>query len=190
MGEVFETTVYADVKRIQSTALTQSESEKLERLMLEHGRMVFAIAYSVLRNPHDAEDVAQEVFLRVMRYRYRLAFVRNERAFLGSMARRVALDHRKRQRQSVSTEEIAEPAVTPRDHGREQELSLLVVLMRTLPADLREVLELSQVEGLTSEEIGRLLGIPPGTVRSRLAQARGLLKDKWTARMEARNVRG
>ena len=47
MGEVFETTVYADVKRIQSTALTQSESEKLERLMLEHGRMVFAIAYSI-----------------------------------------------------------------------------------------------------------------------------------------------
>lgn len=181
-------TVYADVKRTQPAALTQSEAEKLEQLLQDHGRLVFSLAYSVLRNSFDAEDVTQEVFLRVMRYRYRLAFVRNERTFLGRMARRAALDHRKRQREVILPEDVAEPAVAPHDHGREQELSILVLLIRTLPPELREVLELSQVEGLTSQEMSRILGIPAGTVRSRLSQARGLLKEKWKARMEGRNA--
>jgi RNA polymerase sigma-70 factor (ECF subfamily) len=177
------------VKPTQPAVLTQSETEKLEQMMQDHGRLVFAIAYSVLRNSHDAEDVTQEVFLRVMRYRYRLAFVRNERTFLGSMARRVALDHRKKRMEYLSTEDLVEPSVAPRDHGREEELAMLVMLMQSLPAELRETLELSQVEGLTSEEIARILGIPAGTVRSRLSQARELLKEKWKGRTEVRHVR-
>jgi RNA polymerase sigma-70 factor (ECF subfamily) len=181
--------VYADVKPTQPAVLTQSESEKLEQLMQDHGRLVFCIAYSLLRNPHDAEDVTQEVFLRVMRYRYRLAFVRNERTFLGSMARRAALDLRKKRKECISTEDMAEPSVAPQDHVRKQELTMLRMLIESLPAELREALELSQVEGLTSEEIARILGIPAGTVRSRLAQARELLKEKWKGRMEGRNVR-
>jgi RNA polymerase sigma-70 factor (ECF subfamily) len=173
---------------MQPTALTQSEAEKLEQLMQDHGRLVFSIAYSMLRNAYDAEDVTQEVFLRVMRYRYRFAFVRNERTFLGRIARRAALDYLKRQREHVSTEDVAEPAVAPRDHGREEELSILVALMQTLPDELRQALELSQTEGLTSEEMARILRVPAGTVRSRLSQARGLLKEKWKARMEGRHA--
>lgn len=188
VGEV-RTTVYADVKPTQPTALTQSETEKLEQMMQDHGRLVFSIAYSVLRNSHDAEDVTQEVFLRVMRYRYRLAFVRNERTFLGSMARRAALDHRRSRTEYISTEDVVEPSVAPGDHGRQEELAILATLIESLPAELRETLELSQVEGLTSEEIARILGMPPGTVRSRLSQARELLKEKWRGRTEVRHVR-
>jgi RNA polymerase sigma-70 factor (ECF subfamily) len=179
--------VYAYVKPT-TAALTRSETEKLEQLMQDHGRLIFSIAYSVLRNPHDAEDVVQEVFLRVMRYRYRLAFVRNERTFLCSMARRAALDHRKRRREHISTEELAEPAVAPQDHERRQDLAVLAALMQSLPAALREALELSQVQGLTSEEIARILEIPAGTVRSRVSQARELLKEKWKSRLEEKSV--
>lgn len=182
-------TVYADVKRTQTTALTQTEAEKLEQLMRDYGRLVFSIAYSVLRNPQDAEDVAQEVFLRLMRYRYRLAFVHNERMFLGRMARTAALDHRRRQRERVSIEGLAEPAEPARDHSHEEALSLLMMLMRSLPATLRDALELGQVEGLTSEEMAKILGIPASTVRSRLLQARELLKEKWKARVEGKHAR-
>lgn len=181
--------MYADVKRTQPAALTQSEADKLEQMMRDHGRLVFSIAYSMLRNPYDAEDVTQEVFLRLMRYRYRLVFVRNERTFLGRMARRAALDYRRRRKEYVSTEDVTEPAAPPHDHGRDEELSMLARMIQALPAELREALELSQVEGLTSEEMSRILGIAAGTVRSRLSQARGLLKEKWKARMESRDVR-
>jgi RNA polymerase sigma-70 factor (ECF subfamily) len=177
------------VKPTEPAVLTQSEAEKLDQMMQDHGGLVFSIAYSVLRNSHDAEDVTQEVFLRLMRYRYRLALVRNERTFLGSMARRAALDHRKKRKEYISTEDLVELAVAPQDHGRDEELAMLVMLMQSLPAELRETLELSQVEGLTSEEIAGILGIPAGTVRSRLSQARQLLKEKWKGRTEGRNVR-
>jgi RNA polymerase sigma-70 factor (ECF subfamily) len=177
--------VYANVKWIQPTALTESEAERVERMVHAHGRLVFSIAYSILRNPQDAEDAAQEVFLRVMRYRYRWAFIRDERTFLGRIAQRTAIDRRKRQREHISMDEIAEPMAASRNHEREEELATLAALLRALPEDLREVLELSQVEELTSEEIAKVLRIPAGTVRSRLSRARSMLKEKWQAIKEA-----
>lgn len=181
--------VYADVNWIRLSALTQSEAERLEQMMKAHGRLVFAIAYSILRHPEDAEDVVQEVFLRVMRYRYRMAFIRDERTFLSRIAQRTALDHRRRRRETVSPEEADEPATPGPDYAQEQQIEMVVALMRTLPEEMRQVLELSQVEELNSAEIGRVLGIPPGTVRSRLSRAREMLKEKWTARTEVQRVR-
>lgn len=180
--------MYANVKWIQSSALTQSEADRIEQMVQAHGRLVFAIAYSILRNSHDAEDAAQEVFLRIMRYRYRMAFVRDERMFVARIARRTALDRRKTQRDLVAMEEVAEPVTDAHDPVREEQLSLLAALMRTLPEELRHVLELSQVDELTSEEIAAILRIPAGTVRSRLLRAREMLKSKWKARTEKKNV--
>jgi RNA polymerase sigma-70 factor (ECF subfamily) len=176
--------VYANVKWIQTTVLTESEAERVERMIQAYGRLVFSIAYSILRNPEDAEDTAQEVFLRVMRYRYRWAFIRNERTFIARIAQRAAIDRRKQQRQHVPIDEIAEPVAACSDHERDEELAILATLLRTLPEELREVIELSQVEELSSQEIAKVLQIPDGTVRSRLSRARSLLKEKWQATME------
>jgi len=174
---------HVNVKWMRFTALTQSEAEQLEQIVHAHGRLIFSIAYSILRNSHDAEDVTQEVFLRMMRYRYRLAFVRDERTFLGRVAQRMAVARRKQRNRHVSMEDIAEPVTAFRDYGQEQEALLVTALLRTLPEDLRQVLELSQVEELTSAEIAKLLRIPAGTVRSRLSRARGMLKQKWQGMM-------
>jgi RNA polymerase sigma-70 factor (ECF subfamily) len=181
--------VYADVNWIRLSALTQSEAGRLEQMMQAHGRLVFAIAYSILRHPEDAEDVVQEVFLRVMRYRYRMAFIRDERTFLSRIAQRTALDHRRRRRDTVPPEESDEPSAPGPDYAQEQQFALLAALVRTLPEELRQVLELSQVEELNSAEIGKVLGIPPGTVRSRLSRAREMLKEKWIAKTEVQRVR-
>jgi RNA polymerase sigma-70 factor, ECF subfamily len=176
--------VHENVKWIQTTALTQSEAERIEQMVQAHGRLLFSIAYSILRNAQDAEDVAQEVFLRVMRYRYRMAFIRDERSFLARMARRAALDRRKRQPDHAPMEDIPEPATAGYDPAKQEEIKLMAVLMQTLPDELKHVLELSQVEELTSEEISKILRIPPGTVRSRLSRAREMLKRKWANRTE------
>ena len=175
--------MYANVKWIQIAALTQSEAAEFERIVNTHGRLMFSIAYSILRNPQDAEDVAQEVFLRMMRYRYRLALIRDERTFLSRMAQRTALDRKKHQHRQVSFEDIAEPATASPDYGQRQETTLLGALVQTLPEELRQVFELSQVEELTSTEVANILRIPAGTVRSRLSRAREMLKEKWQARM-------
>jgi RNA polymerase sigma-70 factor (ECF subfamily) len=176
--------VYENVKWIQLTALTPSEAARVEQMVHAHGRLVFSVAYSILRHPQDAEDVVQEVFLRVMRYRYRMVFIRDERTFLARIAQRTATDRRRRQQAYVPMEEIPEPAAVASDPVRTEELMTVAALMRALPEELRQVLELSQVEELTSEEISCILRIPAGTVRSRLSRARTLMKDKWQSKTE------
>ena len=68
----------------------------LEALVREHSRLVYRIAYAVLRRHHDAEDATQETFVRVLRYSEKLAEVEDSKTWLARIAWRVAIDRSKR----------------------------------------------------------------------------------------------
>ena len=68
----------------QAMARTRSDEDELELAVREHARLVYRVAYSVLRNHHDAEDATQEAFVRVVRYRRKLAGVRDPRTLAGA----------------------------------------------------------------------------------------------------------
>jgi RNA polymerase sigma-70 factor (ECF subfamily) len=164
-----------------------------ETLVREHARFVFRIAYSVLRNHHDAEDVTQETFLRVLRRRGGLAGVEDPRAWIGTIAFRLAVQRR----QGPAAEDVdvtADHVLALRSTGadvdevlqREQLGAIVWRLVATLPPDLRHALLLSTVTELTSAQAGRILGVPEGTVRSRAHRARQLLREKVAARLAAR----
>lgn len=160
--------------------------ETLAAIVREHAAFVFRIAFSVLRNHHDAEDAAQETFLRVYRHRRRLAEIRDLRAWLARIAWRVALDRRPRPRE-ISLEDAAAAVRQLRAAGRAPEelaadrqmTALLEQLIATLPRDLREALTLSTLDELTSAEAAALLGIPEASVRTRAFRARQLLREKF-----------
>jgi RNA polymerase sigma-70 factor (ECF subfamily) len=88
----------------ESVSTTEAGRDELEATVREQARLVYKIAYSVLRNHHDAEDVAQETFLRFLRQQKRWAEIRDRRAWLATVAWRVALD-RKRTPAEVTLEE-------------------------------------------------------------------------------------
>lgn len=159
--------------------------EALQAAVLAHSRLVFRVAYSVLRSREDAEDATQEVFLRVLRFRSRLPEVRDQRTWLARIAWRVAVDRRPR-RTAVSIDDAAaDPArdlASPGGNAEEaaaeaQVHRLLARAISDLPSSLKEPLVLSTVEELTSAEVGEVLGIPEGTVRTRLQRARRMLKE-------------
>lgn len=75
-------TEMADHILIASKALNETESERFTALIEENASLVYSIALSILRNHADAEDAAQDCFLRLIRYRYRLAFAVDKRAFV------------------------------------------------------------------------------------------------------------
>ncbi len=174
--------------------------QEVEAVVREHARLVFRIAYAVLRNHHDAEDAVQETFLRVLRHRHKLAGVTERKAWLGRIAWRIALDRvRKRgpAHSETTLDDAAQAVAALRSAGADAEqiaadrqmISLLERLIGGLPADLRAVLTLSTIEELSSSEISALLEIPEASVRQRMFRARQLLREKLGALLEGKHAR-
>ena len=149
----------------------------------ENQRRVFQIAYSILGNAADAEDVAQEAFLRASQ---KLALLREAEKFRGWVNRivfRLALNRRRGHRRRLARDlawQIAETR-TMVDGVKDAEQQVLLDRLRReierLPEKLRSVLQLSLAEEMDAADVGAVLGIPAGTVRSRLHTARKLLLE-------------
>ncbi len=164
--------------------MTTDEEAAFTALVQRQSRFVFRVAYAVLLNTHDAEDAVQEIFLKLYKNgAWRDA--KNEQAFLARVAWRVALDRR---RAAKPGESAGDPEQTPeaasRESGPEQAVvdanqhAMVHAMIDGLPEELRLPLVLSASEELNSREIGEILRIPEGTVRTRLQRARQILKEK------------
>jgi len=160
-----------------------------EVLVTRHRRAVYRLCWSATGNPADADDAAQETFLRVYRA---LPSYDPERPF-GPWLRKIAWNcglSVRRDGQAgvpmVSGEEHPDPA-DPAD-GPEvaasgnEEKRRVAAAMAGLPAELRTVMVLRAVEGLSYAEIAEAAGIPAGTVMSRLSRARQRLVAALSAR--------
>jgi RNA polymerase sigma-70 factor (ECF subfamily) len=166
--------------RLQESERTASD-EEFSLLVYRQHRFVFRVAFVLLRNAHDAEDIAQETFLKLYR-NGRWRGMRDERAFLARTAWRLALDLRRAP--AVEVAEVEADATPSRLASPEQRAvsansaAALHRLIDALPEKLRQPLVLAGIDEMNSREIGAVLGIPEGTVRTRLQRARRLLKDK------------
>ena len=153
---------------------------QFEDLVTRQSRFVFQVAYAIVRNAADSEDVVQETFLRIYRGRG-WDRIEDERGYLARVAWRVAVDHRQR-----TLKNLPAPALTgggnPEHCAIESDrIATVHRLIDALPEELRQPLALSTVEELTSAEIAKILGVPEGTVRTRLMRARQVLKQKLEA---------
>jgi RNA polymerase sigma-70 factor, ECF subfamily len=149
----------------------------------ENQRRVFQIAYSILGNSADAEDVAQDAFLRAYQKFQSLREAEKFRAWVSRIAFRLALNRQRGLRRRLTRETAWHAAGTGETVGgtKNAEERVLVERLRNeiegLPEKLRSVLQLSIVEDMDATDVGVVLGIPAGTVRSRLHTARKLLLE-------------
>jgi len=174
----------------EAVMMARTNEDALESAVREHAQLVYRIAYSALRNHHDAEDATQETFVRVLRYRKKLQGVRDPKAWLALIAWRVAVERsKKRPEVSLSEAETASAVVELRSQlvsaeenalGKEM-AELLASLITTLPDSLRDALRLSTIKELSPSEVSELLGTSEASVRSRLFRARRILKEKLSA---------
>lgn len=164
--------------------LTRDEEAAFTALVHRQSRFVFRVVYAVLLNAHDAEDAVQEIFLKLYKNgAWRDA--KNEQAFLARVAWRVALDRRRAEnpRETAADPDSLSEAES-RQNGPEQALvdanqhAVVHAMIDALPEELRLPLVLSASEELNSREIGAILRIPEGTVRTRLQRARQLLRER------------
>jgi len=158
---------------------------EFEARLAECGPLAFRIAQGVLRNAADAEDVAQEALLKAFRSFHRLRDPQKFRAWLVSIAFRLALDRSRsaKRREKRETEwsmpEWRPSPPTAEDLAASSEFQArLERVLNELPEKLRLVLLLSAIHGYSLEEVSSMLAIPVGTVKSRLFFARKQLAGK------------
>jgi len=162
-------------------------------------RFAFRVAWALLRNRSDADDVVQECFLRLYRKRAWRDIpgpaeeIKDEHAYLARVVWRMARDRQRRPtREEVGMEM---DTITATDHSPETAavsssgIARIHQLIDTLPEELRQPLVLSSLEEMTSAQIGIALGIPEGTARTRIQRARMLLKQKLAPQPETRHAR-
>lgn len=155
--------------------------DRFAALVTRQSRFVFRVAWSVLRNAHDAEDAVQDTFLKIYRSR-RWDGMENEKAFLARTAWRIALDRLPKVRASVGGPETASGEDDPEQAVIAANWNAAVHrLIDALPEELRHPLALSAIEEMSSAEIAGVMGIPDGTVRTRLMRARQVLRQKLAA---------
>lgn len=170
-----------------STLISKAETLEIQagfgERIAENQRRVFQIAYSVLGNPADAEDVAQEAFLRAHQEFASLRQAEKFRWWINRIAFRLALNRQRGYRRRLARDtawQIAESRATI-DGAKDAEKHVMLERLRKeierLPEKYRSVLQLSLVEEMEAADVGAVLGIPAGTVRSRAHTARKLLLE-------------
>jgi len=146
-----------------------------------HGRYLFGVARSLSRNSADAEDLVQETLVGLLNAASAGRF-RGEssvRTYLVSILVRQAGMLRRRATRRQEESDAGEPATTgSAQAGVEARLDLHVML-GALSLEHRQVMVLRELEGLSYEEIAQALGVPRGTVESRLHRARATLREKF-----------
>jgi RNA polymerase sigma-70 factor, ECF subfamily len=156
------------------------ECEFADRLA-DSSTLAFRVAYSVLRQQQDAEDVAQEAFTKAHRCFRQLNDRDKFRGWLVRMTWRLALDRRRaemrRARWELQTPEPCTPPTTEEELIAEERAARLWVAIDALPDKLRLPIVLAAIEGHGVADVATLLGIPPGTVKSRLFEARKRLQE-------------
>lgn len=182
-----------------SAALERSsavaESNAFESLVDAHYRRVYTLALRILNSPQDAQDVTQEVFLRAYRALPRLRADGAQAAWIRRIATNLCLDTLRRRKSAVPTvsldapltddseahsaREIADEKLDPaRILDQEERRAQVLRALENLPDDYRTVVVLHHLEDLRVEDIAEIVGVPTGTVKSRLSRARKALKRR------------
>jgi RNA polymerase sigma-70 factor (ECF subfamily) len=170
-----------------SLSLASMESVRSEidlaALVETYSALLFRIAHSVLRSRAEAEDVVQDVFVRVLEHHRALPEVRDLRVWLIRIAWNLALDRRRRIRPEQLDQSFAESLAAhsvPADKAIDeaQRMSSVLREMERLPKGERHVLLLSAVEELGTAEMAEVLGRSESAVRALLFRARTRLRER------------
>ncbi len=166
--------------------MESSELDRFEAVMLPHLDAAYRVARLVVRSDFDADDVVQEALLRALRYfgGFRGEGIGQSRAWLLAIVRNTAFTWKRRQPDEETTPEFDEQLHSDAAEGGDPASVLaggearetLARVLARLPRDLREVIVLREIEGLSYQEISEVTGVPVGTVMSRLSRARQRLQ--------------
>jgi RNA polymerase sigma-70 factor (ECF subfamily) len=160
-------------EREQYRAAIHGDREAFEMIIRTHSRILFAIAYGILQNREEAEDVVQDALVKAWKTRWRVRDPEKFPAWLATIARHRAHDIFRKRRTvplSATTGEIIEPSSTAEPNGMELDQQLHSALA-ALPDIHRAALTLRYFEEMDYRSIENILGLSNGALRGILGRA-------------------
>lgn len=161
----------------------RGDADAFEQLVVAYRDQVFRLALRMCGNEADADEVAQEAFLSAWKA---LPNFRGDSQFstwLYQLTSHAAIDLMRREKRQIAAEDITEvsapdPGPSPQQQAERSETRQAVRdAMEQLSPEYRQIVVLRFLQELSYEEIGAVLKLPPGTVKSRLNRAKSQLKD-------------
>ena len=165
-------------------------------LVDRYGRRVYGIAYHFTLRKEDAEELSQEIFLKVFENLHRYDGRYALGAWIVSLARNLCIDQYRRRKREKSFVHVTDDSVMPllsasddpaRNALQKERTKLLFEAIAELPEELSEILILRDLDGLAYDEIAAALELPDGTVKSRLFRARAETAKIIRRKTETRN---
>jgi len=159
--------------------MATSQVERFEELIMPHLDSAYTLACYLLRDEHDAQDVVQDAALRA--YRYSDGFRDGDaRAWFMAIVRNCCLTWQRRHRNDRMSVQLAEQHVSLVEESQSADAlaiegsdrAAINRAVASLPAEFREVIVLREVQGMPYAQISTVVGVPIGTVMSRLSRAR------------------
>jgi RNA polymerase sigma-70 factor, ECF subfamily len=174
----------------------QGEDDAWRELVDRFGQKIYSVAYHFTLKREDAEELSQEIFLKIFEnlHRYNGSFPLI--AWIVSLSRNLCIDRYRRSKREKSFRFLQDDAVAPmlvsaEDPSaqalRKERAKMLFVALAEVPEELAEILVLRDLDGLSYEEIGSALQLPDGTVKSRLFRARSEVARRIRERHDQRS---
>lgn len=150
-----------------------SDTCDIEQIFRQHAQTVYRVCYSFMGNAADAEDATQATFMKLIAHPRSFESEQHEKAWLIVCASNLCKDILK---SAGRTRVTGLPEREPADPSQHDPIDATLDAVLRLPAKYKDVVYLHYYEGYKTDEIARMLGEKPSTVRNRLRDARGLLK--------------
>lgn len=174
-------TTHTDINLIQR--VQRQDQHALMALYQTYGGAVYGLAMRVLQNPGMAEEVTQDVFLKLWQHPERWNPALGQfSSWLLTITRNAAIDRLRKERHA-NTDSVEHMDLAANPHGQHDthwaDGQLLAQLMRELPPEQRQLIELAFFHGYTHSELAQKLQLPLGTVKTRLRSGLQKLRGLW-----------
>jgi RNA polymerase sigma-70 factor (ECF subfamily) len=172
-------------------AILHGDSNAYRQFIEEYKNLVAHVVFQLISNPTDREDICQEVFVSAYQHLKDFQHQSKISTWLARIAYFRCLNYLKKRRallfddhtpEEVTFDDVASSSFDPYEETEKNErLTLVREAIAQMPIVYRTILTLYHLQEMSYQEIGKVMGLPPGTVKSYLFRARTLLRQRLTA---------
>ena len=175
---------------------SRGEDDAWRELVDRFGQKVYSVAYHFTLKREDAEELSQEIFLKIFENLHRYNGDFPLIAWIVSLSRNLCIDRYRRSKREKSFRFVQDDAVAPMltseddpaaNALKKERTKMLFAALADIPEELAEILVLRDLDGLAYDQIAQALELPDGTVKSRLFRARAEVARKIRERHDDRS---